>query len=106
MSLSRAAATCETTVPLSQCRSDNQKHLLCRRLQGERKKTPCATGGQTSFNEVGLHLAASHRSLLYSCHSAKAVLCQHARPYERPRNLHTYNMKSCLLYLYNIIKVV
>lgn len=72
----------------------------------KKKQKPCATGGQTSFNEVGLHLAASHCSSLHPCHSAKAVLCQHARPYERPRNLHTYNMKSCLLYLYNIIKVV
>lgn len=39
MCLSRAAAMCEITVPLRlrQCRSDNQKHLLCRRLQGGKK---------------------------------------------------------------------
>lgn len=59
----------------------------------QEKISPCATSGHTSFNEAGLHLAASHRSSLHPCHSAKAVRCQHARPYERPRNLHTYNMK-------------
>ena len=33
------AAMCEITIPLRlcQCRSDNQKHLLCRRLQGGKK---------------------------------------------------------------------
>lgn len=49
------------------------------------------------FNEVGLHLAASHHPSLHPCHSAKAVPCQHARPYEHSCNLHTYKNESCLL---------
>ncbi|CAJ1056140.1 Hypothetical predicted protein [Xyrichtys novacula] len=37
MCLSHAPPVCENSVPLrlSRCRSDNQKHLLCRRLQGD-----------------------------------------------------------------------
>lgn len=72
------------------------KSIYC---SGDKEIKTCATSGQTSFNEAGLHLAASHRSLFHPCHSAKALPCQHARLYviftRITWNLFTYNINKC-----------